>query len=497
MLKLLRYLKPYLVFMLLIIMLLYVQAMADLELPSQMARIVNTGLQQRGVETAVPDVMRRSLYDRLIQMSDSTLQNDLAAAYKLVPRGADKGDWLERYPLLQTEPLAILQPLNTTTRNRLNTELTPWLFIIHMQESGTDSGFALERPAVATPEDMFTAIKNQLDELPSQVLEQGALAAVAAEYERVGLDLNQLQSKFIWRAGAQMLLIALISAIASILVGLLAARLAAGVGRDLRADLFRKVTYFSSTEYDSFSPASLITRSTNDVQQIQMMLVMLLRILFYAPILGVGGVLKATRSNLSMGWIIALAVTLLLGLIVILSRLAIPRFKLVQKLVDRVNLVTREMLSGLMVIRAFNRNREQEAKFDRANTDLTRVNLFVNRLMVMMWPVMTLIMNGISLLIIRIGADQIDQGSMQVGDVMAFIQYTMQIIMSFLMVSMIFIMIPRASVSAQRIDEVLKVKASIRDPELPLSFPADGPGEVELREVSFRYPGADSDVLHQ
>ncbi len=506
MLKLLRYLRPYLVFVLMIIVLLYVQAMTDLELPAQMARIVNTGLQQSGIESAVPDVMRASRYDQLVQLSGGTLAEDLAAAYKIKPAGTDDAGLLARYPLLRDESLAFLRPIGPDQRDQLNHDLTPLFFIIQLVESsdspfGSIPGFESETPDgglyPGSDEQIIEAVRGRLEDVPEQVINQGALAAVAAEYEQIGIDLNRLQTDFLWRAGGRMLLIALISAVASILVGLLAARLAAGIGRDLRSDLFRKVTYFSSAEYDSFSPASLITRSTNDVQQIQMMLVMLLRILFYAPILGVGGVLKATRSNLSMGWIIALAVALLLGLIIILSKLAIPRFKKVQKLIDRVNLVTREMLSGLMVIRAFNRDRGQEAKFDRANLDLTRVNLFVSRLMAVMWPLMTLIMNGISLLIIRIGADQIDQGNMQVGDVMAFIQYTMQIIMSFLMVSMIFIMIPRASVSAQRIDEVLKVEPSIRDPEQPASFPADGPGEIELRQVSFRYPGADDDVLHR
>ncbi len=304
-----------------------------------------------------------------------------------------------------------------------------------------------------------------------------------------------IQTRYILRVGGVMLLITLLGAACSVAVGFLAARVAAGLGRNLRKQIFERVENFSNTEFDRFSTASLITRSTNDITQVQMLLVMLFRIVFYAPILGIGGIIKVIGSEASMSWIIAAAVMAILTMIGVMLIIAIPKFKIVQKLVDKVNLVTREILSGLMVIRAFNTQKHEEKKFDVANQDLTKINLFINRVIVLLMPVMMLIMNVVMIAIVWVGAHQVDAGNMQVGDMIAFMQYTMQIIMSFLMVSMVFIMLPRAIVSVQRINEVLDTEPVIKDPKEPRKFNGNIKGQVEFKNVSFRYPNAEDDVL--
>ncbi len=302
---------------------------------------------------------------------------------------------------------------------------------------------------------------------------------------------------YILAEGGKMLLVALLGAACTIAVGYLSSRLAAGTARNLRHDVFRKVERFSNAEFDRFSTASLITRTTNDIQQIQMLSVMALRFVFYAPIMGIGGVIRAVGKSPNLSWIIAVAVLVVIGLVLVIFALSVPRFKRVQKLVDKLNLVTRESLTGMMVIRAFNTQRREEERFDEVNRDLTRTTLFVNRIMIFMMPVMMLIMNGVQLLIIWIGAGQVDLGGIQVGDMMAFMQYAMQIIMSFLMISVMFIMLPRASVSAQRINEVLEAEPAIRDKESPVRLPENFKGVIEFKNVTFAYPGADEPALKQ
>jgi ATP-binding cassette subfamily B multidrug efflux pump len=331
--------------------------------------------------------------------------------------------------------------------------------------------------------------------LGQNMVNQAAAAAVKAEYVALGMNTKNLQNKYIINEGLIMLLISLFSAFCTVIVGLLASRTAAGVSRNLRRNIFTKVENFSNTEFDKFSTASLITRTTNDITQIQMLIVMAIRMIIYAPIIGIGGVIKAVSRSNSMSWIIALAVVVLLGLIGTVFAVALPKFKAIQKLIDRLNLVTRENLSGMMVIRAFNTQKFEEKRFDKANRDLTDTNLFVNRVMVVMFPAMMLIMNGVSVLIVWVGAHQIAKSSMQVGDMMAFMQYAMQILFAFLMMSFMFIMIPRASVSAQRIAEVLEVVPTILDPIKPKSFGKTVKGLVEFKNVCFRYPGAEADVL--
>jgi ATP-binding cassette subfamily B protein len=350
------------------------------------------------------------------------------------------------------------------------------------------------------PASALTQITSAMDTkfatLGTSMIVQSAAGSVKAEYAALGMDTGRFQSNYIIRIGALMLLLTLASVTCAISVGFLAARVAAGTARDVRQSLFRKVESFSKAEFDKFSTASLITRSTNDVTQLQMVIIMIIRMVFYAPILGVGAMIHAVGKSPSMAWVIALAVVILLGLVLTVFSIALPKFRIIQSLIDRLNLVTRENLSGMMVIRAFNTQDFEEGRFDKANLDLTNNTLFVNRVMVIMMPVMMFLMSGVSLLIIWVGAHQVAQSSMQVGDMMAFMQYAMQVVMAFLMLSIMFIILPRASVSAGRIADVLDVKLHIVDPSEPKSFPPDSHGKVEFDHVSFRYPGAEEDVLH-
>jgi ATP-binding cassette subfamily B multidrug efflux pump len=335
----------------------------------------------------------------------------------------------------------------------------------------------------------------RLASLSESIITQSAVRYLAVEYRAIGIDVDRMQTVYMLRMGALMLLLTLAAIICAIAAGFLAARVAAAYGRDTRRKIFTRVENYSNTEFDKFSTASLITRSTNDITQIQMMLVMMLRFVFFAPIMGIGGIIKALGQDASMSWIIAAAVMALLVMIGVIFAIAIPKFRIIQTLVDRLNLVTREMLTGLMVVRAFNNQEYEEGRFKKANVDLTQVTLFINRIIVFMMPVMMLLMNGAMLLIIWVGAHQVDLGTIQVGNMMAFMQYSMQIIMAFLMVSIVFVMMPRAAVSAQRVAEVLESKSIINDPEKPLKFNGDHRGLVQFRDVGFKYPGADDYVL--
>lgn len=518
MLRLVRFLRPFILSILLVFGLLFVQAMTDLALPDYMSKIVNVGIQQNGIEQALPTAIRQTSLDRLFLLMPASDAAEIRAAYQVLDRSqlaeAAYQDAVAKYPLLADEVICELKSgiaFSDSAQLALTRALAMLTAISQGAESGssgdigssmlgnlpagTDIFQVLARMTDEQRQQMLDQANEKMAALSESILRQTAIRAVSSEYTAIGLDLAAVQSRYVLRIGSLMLLISLLGAACSILVGLLAARIAAGVARNLRLAVFSKVEHFSSAEFDTFSTASLITRSTNDIQQIQMTLVMLMRILFYAPILGVGGIIKVVNSNVSMGWIIALAVAILMTLILVMFNIAIPRFKIIQKLIDRLNLVTREILSGLMVIRAFNTQSHQENKFDEANKDLTRVNLFISRLMALLMPVMMLIMNGVTLLIIWAGAVQVDRGTMQVGDIMAFMQYTMQIIMSFLMVSMVFIMLPRASVSGQRVADVLAVKPQIVDPPQAQAFDPGQRGTVVFDHVSFRYPNADDDVL--
>jgi len=361
---------------------------------------------------------------------------------------------------------------------------------------GTDVFALLQKLPPATLAQMIASIDTKFAALGDKMIVQMAAGAVKAEYVALGMKTNNLQTNYILRIGTLMLLLTLLSGACTIAVGYFAARTAAGLARDLRRNVFERVENFSGTEFDKFSTASLITRSTNDVTQIQMVVIMMMRMVFYAPIIGIGGVIRAIGKSANMWWIIALAVVVLLGLILTVFSIALPKFKAIQNLIDRLNLVMRENLSGMMVIRAFNMQTFEEQRFDKANKNLTGTLLFVNRVMVVMMPVMMMVMNVVMLAIIWVGAHQVANSSIQVGDMMAFMQYAMQILFSFLMLSMMFIILPRASVSGDRIAAVLDTEPVIKDPAAPKQFPEPFNGTIEFRDVDFRYPGAEEDVLH-
>jgi ATP-binding cassette subfamily B multidrug efflux pump len=514
MLKLIKFLKPFSWLILLIFVLLFVQALTDLSLPGYMSDIINVGVQQNGIENAVPSAIRKSEMSKLMLFVDNTSITQVEEAYTLLDRetlsASDYARFVKDYPALATEPVYKLGNIDKTTKAELDGILGKSIMIIYSIEK---QGLAPYLPAgVALPmgTDPFVFIAHlpapelsamlkgadaQIKALPGTLVAQSATAYLAGEYKSIGISLSKLETSYILRIGGLMLLLALLGAACSVVVGFFAARVAAGFARDVRLKLFRKVTHFSNIEFDKFSTASLITRSTNDIQQIQMVLVMLLRIVFYAPLLGIGGILRAIGEDVSMSWIIAAAVMALLAMIGVAFAVAIPRFKAVQKLVDRLNLVTREILTGLMVIRAFNTQPYEEKKFDKANWDVTRITLFINRVMVFMMPAMMFLLSATSLLIVWVGAHQIDAGNLQIGNMIAFMQYAMQIIMAFLMVSMVFIMLPRATVSAERIAEVIEMPTVISDPEKSRTYSHGIRGQVEFKDVCFKYPGAEDYVL--
>ena len=520
MLKLIKYLKSSVASILIIVVLLVGQAACDLTLPQYTSNIVNVGIQQGGVENAAPTVIRVSEMNKLFLFMSQAEQDTVLQSYKKLDKadmtaaGADKA--LKKYPQLAKEPLYERTAKDDETIDALSRLLSkPMLVVMGFSGDNEEMGAMADQMLASLPpqmagkdvfdvlammtdeqrSQMITAINDKMKEMPDSILEQSAVVFVKQEYQAVGIDTDKLQNNYVLLTGAKMLGLALLSMLLTVLVGFIASRVAASLGKELRGRVFRKVVSFSHAELDRFSTASLITRSTNDIQQIQMLFVMLQRIVFYAPIIGIGGVIKVLNTNTSMAWIIAVAVMAVLTLVIVLFAVAMPRFKIMQKLVDKVNLVTREILTGLPVIRAFSTQKHEEERFDKANKDLTRTNLFVNRVMTTMMPMMMLIMNGITVLIMWNGAHGVDAGSMQVGDLMAFMQYTMQIVMAFLMISMFSIMLPRASVSAGRIEEVLQTEPVIRDPEQTASFDDAKRGLVEFRNVSFRYPGAEENVL--
>ncbi|MCU5871046.1 ABC transporter ATP-binding protein [Clostridioides difficile] len=520
MFKLIKYLKKSALSIVIIVCLLVIQAVCDLSLPEYTSNIVNVGIQQGGVENSVPSVIREGELDKITLFMDKSSKDKVLDNYTLLNE-KDYVKYKDKYPGLKDESLYELNTKDKDTIDDLNVIFGKAILIVSGLESNSKEVKAMKAqlmsklPPQATQSgdvDIFKLLsampKEQLDTLtkemskgfesmPESMITQSSVSYVRSEYEKIGIDTEKTQNNYILFTGAKMLGIAMISMVATITVGFLAARVAASVGRNLRSGVFRKVMSFSNTEMNEFSTASLITRSTNDIQQIQMLMVMLLRIVFYAPIMAIGGVIKVLNTNTSMAWIIAVAVVAILSLIVVLFSVVMPKFKLVQKLVDKLNLVSREIITGIPVIRAFSTEKHEEERFDKANKNLTKTNLFVNRVMTCMMPAMMLIMNLITVLIVWRGAYSVDSGAMQVGDMMAFIQYTMQIIMSFLMISMVSIMLPRASVSATRIDEVLVSDISIKDPEKSEAqeFKKDKKGLVEFKNVSFMYPDAEEPIL--
>ena len=495
-----RYFKPYLASIALIVALLFLQANADLALPDYMSRIVNTGIQQGGVEDSVPAVIGGASLDKALVFALPAEREAILAAYDRLEPGSEGAAALaKKYPAAGSEPLYRLKKIDAAARANLDASLGKALASVYLvqQAAANPAAGAQMAQGMSMGMGMVEGIRAKLDAFDPMVIGQMGVKAVQAEYARLGASADAQQTSYILRIGGLMLLLTLVSAAATVAVGYLGARTAAGFARDLRAKLFRTVEGFSLAELDKFSTASLITRSTNDITQMQMVTVMGLRMFFYAPIIGIGGVIRATGKASSMWWIIALAVAVILGVIAVVFSVALPRFKSIQKLIDRLNLVVRENLTGMMVIRAFDMQGHEEERFDKANKDLTGTMLFVTRVMVVMMPLMMLIMNMVSLLVIWTGSHEVAQSQIRIGDMMAFMQYAMQIFFAFIMLSMMFIILPRASVSAERIAEVLETAPTVADPTEPAAFGDDFAGTVEFRDVSFRYPGAAEDVLHK
>ena len=502
------------------IALLFVQANADLALPDYMSRIVNIGIQQGGVESPIPSAIRQSELERAgLFMSAADFERVKANYTLLEPGAAGYADALAKYPLAESEPVLLLNTISAEEETWMKPVMARALLAVSgieqaladpakAAEMGAKSGFDLSRLPEGTDvfamlakmpaaqcDQMREGMNEQFAALGDSMLEQAGMRVVRGEYEALGVNTDQLEINYILGAGGLMLLITLLSVVCAIAVGYLSARAAAGTARDLRKAVFEKVESFSSTEFDHFSTASLITRTTNDITQVQMVVIMMMRMIFYAPIMGVGGIIRAIGKDSSMWWLIAVAVAMLLSLVVIVFSLSLPKFKIMQNLVDRLNLVVRDSLAGMMVIRAFNMQPFETERFDKANQDLTGTTLFVSRVMATMFPSMMFIMSALTIAILWVGSHQVAEARMQVGDMMAFLQYAMQIVFSFLMMSFMFIILPRASVSAGRIAEVLEARLSILDPAEPRKFSAPFTGKVEFRNVSFRYPGAEEDVL--
>ena len=536
--KLFKYLKQSWVAIFTILILLALQATTELSLPTYTSNIVNVGIQQSGIENATIKAIRESEMNKLTTFMNDSDKEKVLDNYKLVNKDnlskEEFNNYKKEYPVIKKESLYVLSTKDKDTIDKLSDILSkPMLIVYNMENSSEDNkisdsmiskmtgqnnmsanmnksqmakfmddngDFDIFAYINAMPKEQKKEMLSQIDEqfvnLPDAMLGQGAIKFVKAEYKAMGVDIDSIQMNYIFVTGLKMIGITIISVICSITVGFIAARVAATLGKNLRAMTFKKVMNFSKKEISEFSTASLITRSTNDIQQIQQMMVMMLRMVFFAPFMAIGGIIKALSTNLSMSWIIGLGVVCVFGIVLVMFTVVMPKFKILQNLVDRLNLVTREILTGLGVIRAFSNEKFEEDRFDVANKDLTKVNMFVNRMMSCMMPAMMLIMNLISILIVWVGAKNIDLGNMQVGDMMAFIQYTMQIVMSFLMISMVSVMMPRAAVSANRIDEVLTTDISIKEVDKVEEFNDNKKGLVEFKNVSFQYPDADEKILH-
>lgn len=516
--KLFKYLKKSSPIILFIVVLLVLQAYCDLSLPSYTSDIVNVGIQQGGIESPVPEVIRKSQMELLLTLLSEEETEIISDSYELWSEDtlseSEYEESVSEYPLLQKEALYHLTDVSSEEEEELADILAkPLMTLYYMSQmqgstetenAQTDTTQTTAETSVASGADTAQAglsqsvgsfSQEEIEAIPETIVNQAAIAYVKAEYTEIGIDLNQIQTEYILMTGLKMLGLAAFTMILAIVVTFFAARIAAALSQNLREMVFHKVVGFSNQEFDQYSTASLITRSTNDIQQVQMVLMLMFRMVFYAPILGIGGVIKVFHTNTSMAWIIGVAVGTIIIVVAFLFAFAMPKFKIMQTLVDRLNLVSREILTGLPVIRAFHTEQYEEKRFDTANKDLTKVGLFINRVMSCMMPIMMLIMNLITVLIVWSGAHGIEEGSMQVGDMMAFIQYTMQIIMSFLMLSMISIMLPRASVSARRIDEVINTPVVIHDPKQPQQADQNKRGLIEFKNVNFAYPKAQENVL--
>lgn len=505
MLKIFRYLKSSMISVTIIIVLLVSQAIFDLELPDYTSKIVNIGIQQSGIENTAATVISEETYNHLLIFLSDEEQNYVNEYYDLLTPN-DYND-NKNYDLLETENIYRLNTKNKKEKEKISDVLLVPFMINYMFTTGSAKEFGFAVPEGVDPYSMFTympheeidqlllKINSNLEQMPEAMINSSAVMAVKEEYSKIGLDVSKIQTNYILIGGAKMLGISLAIMLVSIIVGLVGARLASKLAKTLREKVFEKVINFSKTEMKEYGTASLITRTTNDIQQVQQIITFLMKVVVYAPIIAIDGIIKTTSKSGSMGWIIFAAVLTLFIIMITLFSVAAPKFKKLQDLVDRLNLVTREILTGIPVIRAFSNEKHEEKRFDEANVNLNKVNLFVNRVMALMMPLMTLLMYSVCTAIVWKGAYGVDDGSMQVGDIMAYISYTMQIIMSFLMIGMLSIMLPRASVSANRIVKIIETKNSINDPEKPKMFDSKKKGIVEFKHVCFRYPDANEDVI--
>ena len=511
--KLLKtYLKPFAALVLACILLLFGQAMCDLTLPNLMSDIVNTGIQLGGVDEAAPAVLNQQAVDLLTLFMNDAEAGTFKNAYTPVEHGSDEEAKLAKTyeNIKDMDAVALSEDADVQAVGDAYGKAA-YAFMTFLKDYGAQTGQAVDTESGVQDMDMrqLYAVIPMLQQMPKETFSEAIDSAENAQsmigsqvgatftklfYKELGVDLDAKQVHYIVIKGLEMLGIALLGVLAAALVGFFASRISSGVAKQMRSDVFRKVESFSNTEFDKFSTASLITRTTNDVTQVQMLISMGLRLMCYAPIMGVGGIIFALQKSVSLSWIIALAVIVLLGLVIVLLNVAMPKFKSLQRLTDRLNLVSRENLSGMLVVRAFTNEKFEEARFDKANEDLTRTNRFTQRVMSVTMPIMMLIMNLVTLLIMWVGGHAIAESTMQVGDMMAYIQYTMQIIMSFLMIAMIFIMVPRAMVSADRVQEVLTTELSIKEPENPVTLGNES-GELRFDDVSFRYGNAEEDTL--
>lgn len=504
-----KYLKPFALSIAAVIVLLFAQAQCELALPDYMADIVDVGIQSSGISSAVPEVIRESEAEKLFLFMNEEDRQLFQSSYTLVEAGQASTEQIKKAPTAEQEPVYFLNSLEDEQRSQLSAALSPAEMIVltipslketeAFQELNLPEDVDLFSLLSQMPQEQFDAVMTQINAGIQDAAENASTVAsaqfVKMEYRAIGINTDAIQLNYIFSSGLRMLGVALFGTICAIVVTFLASRIAAGVSRNLRLAVFSKVENFSSAEFNQFSTGTLITRTTNDVQQIQQVLVMFMRIVVYAPIIGIGAIIKVLNTNASMTWIIALVVVIIMAIMGIAFAVVLPKFSIIQKLLDKMNAVLREFLDGLPVIRAFNTQAHEEKRFDKVNNEVTKTNLFVQRTLALLMPMMMLVMNCVGILIVWVGGHQIDMGTLQVGNMMAFIQYSMQIIMAFLMITMVSVMLPRAAVSIKRVMEVLNCDLSIKDPKQPKAFDPAQHGYVEFKDVAFRYPGAEENVV--
>lgn len=495
--KILKYLKPYWFSILLAFGLLFGQATCELTMPDYMQNIVNTGIQNSGIESGVYQQISEKTLNSFLMFATDSEKDLITSSYKLVESASASKNLKSEIPALKKENVYLLKDINDTKKSSLEDCLTLLqMTVMEVSQAASKQNVQIPQLLMMNGVDTYRKdAKSEISKLGTSTVSSMSSQFLKKEYTDLGMDMEKIQQDYIISSGIKMLGYALASAVCAILVGFLASRIAAGFSKNLRQSVFEKVTHFSNENLNTFSTSSLITRTTNDIQQLQMTIVMFLRIVMYAPIIGVGAILHVIESGANMTWILALCVVVILSVVLLIFMIVMPKFKVMQKMIDKMNSVVRELLDGMLVIRAFNNEKIEEEKFDKANSDITSISLFTTRAMAIMMPIMMFLMNGTTLMILWFGSKQVDAGIIQVGSIMAFMQYAMQVIMAFLMITMVTIMLPRANVSAQRIQEVLSSEITVTDKENTCDFSSSMRGVVSFDNVSFRYPGADEDVL--